>query len=232
MPRGLFNAARLYALTRHRYGWVVRLVRNGQRFEKSFSDRAYGSEAMAFAHATKWRDEIVRTSPPLDRRDKVMRPRGGSGPIPGVTPELDEQGRVKLWRAKTYVGRGHILQKTFSVSRHGRAAKQLAIDERHKQLEQVNGHSWIHPAEPKLRTAAPSRQVLPAVPVPAPAHEVLRTTNTSGYPGVVRRARHWTAQTVVGGKWVSQSFRVDLLGEEVALILAIWARLDQLDDLA
>lgn len=228
MPRGQFNVARFYAISRHTYGWVVRLTRDGKRFERSFSDRAYGGEANALAHATNWRDQTVREHPPLARREKVMRPRGGSGPIPGVTPELDDNGKVKLWRVRTYAGKDQILQKTFSVVRYGNYAEQLAIDERHRHLQLIHGKSWIHPAERKLRKGLPSRRRLPVVPDALPTNQIVRTTNTSSFPGVVRRARHWTAQTTTGGKWVSQSFRIDHYGEEVALILAVWARLDQL----
>lgn len=220
--------ARFYAITRRQYGWVVRLVRDHQRFERSFSDRAYGGESKALIHATNWRNQIVREHPPLARREKVMRPRGGSGPIPGVTPELDKRGRVTRWRAKTYVSSGTILQKTFSVAVYGCAAEQLAMDERRRQLEFVKGLSWVHPAEHKLRSSAPARRALPVIPERVPANQIARSTNSSGFPGVVRRTKYWTAQTTIGGKWVSQSFRVDRHGEEVALILAVWARLDQL----
>ena len=148
--------------------------------------------------------------------------------MPGVTPELHDNGEVKLWRVKTYVRKGEILQKTFSISTYGRRAEGLAIAERLKHLQAIEGLSWVHPSERKIRSAAPSRKTLPALPEPRPANEVPRSINTSGFPGVVRRAHHWTAQTVKGSRWVSQSFRVDVLGEEVALILAVWARLDQL----
>lgn len=228
MPKGQYNRDKFYAISRGRYGWSVRLTRDGQRIEKSFSDRTFGGEAKALVHARAWRDQIVREHPPRPRREKAMRPRGGSGPIPGVTCDLDARGRAMLWRAKTYVGPGKVLQKTFGVTRYGSQALQLAIEERQNQLRLVDGLAWVHPAERRLRNAAPSRRPLPRVPDPAPANQVPRSTNTSGFPGVIRRARHWTAQTVEGGKWVSQSFRIDRYGEEVSLILAVWARLDQL----
>lgn len=159
-----------------------------------------------------------------------MRPAGGNGPMPGVTPELDRTGRIKLWRAKTYVGPRKVLQKTFSSVRYGRSAMRLAIEERQRQLQALRGRSHVHPAEPELRTSPPSRtRKLPPVPDVPPTNQVRRATNTSGYPGVVRRGNHWTAQSTMGGKWVSQSYRIDRLGEEVALILAVWARLDQLE---
>ncbi|HZF83387.1 MAG TPA: hypothetical protein VE084_07790 [Burkholderiaceae bacterium] len=149
--------------------------------------------------------------------------------MPGVTPELDRNGRTKLWRAKTYVGPGKVLQKTFSSVRFGSSAMRLAIAERQRQLRALSGRSHVHPAEEELRNFPPSRKGgLPPLPKVLPANQVLRSTNASGYPGVVRRANHWTAQSTMDGKWVSQSYRIDRFGEEVALILAVWARLDQL----
>lgn len=228
MPRGSFNSARFYAITRTRYSWVVRLTRQGQRFEKSFSDRHYGGRPNALVHATDWRDRIVRAHPPQPRREKAMRPKGGNGPMPGVTADIDSHGKIQRWRAKTYVDKGTVLQRTFSATQHGQAAEHLAAQERARQLQQVTGLAWIHPEESQLRLAPSSVAPLPPVPEPIPANQVVRTSNSSGFPGVVRRARHWTAQTTTGGRWVSQSFRIERYGEEVALILAVWARLDQL----
>ena len=230
MPKGRYNTSDFYALSRNQSGWAVRLIRQGCRFEKCFSDRAFGGEAEALAHARSWRDEIVQAHPPLPRAQRAMRPAGGSGPMPGVTPELDKTGRIKLWRAKTSLGPGNVLQKTFSLVRYGSSAMRLAVEERQRQLQALRGRCHVHPAERELRRSPPSRtRKLPPVPNVPPTNQVRRTTNTSGYPGVVRRGNHWTAQSTMGGKWVSQSYRIDRLGEEVALILAVWARLDQLE---
>lgn len=228
-PNGRYKSEEYYAITRLRYGWCVRLVRHGRRLEKMFTDRAHGGKSAALFHAREWRDRLVREHPPTSRQERAMRPRAGSGPVPGVTCERDGDGRVRLWRAKTHVGPGKLLQKTFSVARYGSRAIDLAILERQKQLGLLLGPSWVHPVEPKVRAAAPRAQPLPPLPERLPANKVARSTNTSGYPGVVRRGRYWTAQTKAGGKWISQSFRIDLHGEGVALVLAVWARLDQLN---
>lgn len=229
MPKDRFNSPDFYALYRRASGWTVRLTRQGRRFEKSFSDRAFGGQANALDHARSWRDQVVRAHPPPLRSQRATRRVGGSGPVPGVTPELDRDGRVKLWRAKTYVAPGKLLQKTFSSARYGRSAMRLAIEERHRQLQAVRGRCHVHPAEKELRRSPPSgKRGLPSMPTVLPANQVPRSTNASGYPGVVRRANHWTAQTTTGGRWVSRSYRIDRLGEEVALILAVWERLDQL----
>lgn len=227
-PNGRYKRAEFYAIARIAYGWFVSLQRNRKRFMKTFADRAYGGSQAALDHARQWRDQIVRDHPPKLRRELAIRPKGGSGPIPGVTCELNNQGRIRLWRAKTYIAPGNILQKTFGVARYGDEALPMAIKERQQQLKMLEGRSWVHPSEQAVRGASPRLEPLPPVPRPVPANQVVISTNSSGYPGVVRRGRYWTAQTTAGGMWKSQSFRVDLYGEQVALILAIWARLDQL----
>lgn len=219
------SIAPLYAITRRRYDWVVRLVRNGERFEKCFRDRVCGGKAEALVRATDWRDRIIHEHPPRARREKAMRRRINSGPVPGVTADTDDDGKIVRWRAKTYVSKEQILQKTFSVAIYGRAARRRAIEERARQLQFLDGLVRVHPEEEKLRQAVPVKQSVGLTVAP---NRLIRVTNSSGFPGVVRRGRYWTAQTTAGSAWVSQSFRVDVYGEEVALVLAVWARLDQL----
>ena len=85
-----------------------------------------------------------------------------------------------------------------------------------------------------LRARALARP--PEVPLPqAPAAaDVVRSTNTSGYAGVVLRKagsrRYWTAQTAQGGEWVSRSFSIARYGEEVALLLALMERQAQREE--
>jgi len=236
MARGRPNAAGLYAISRRTYGWTVRLVRSGVRHERSFSDRAYGGRERALRSARDWRDAMLVLHPPPQRRERAQRPRRrriepAAGPAAleaGVTPELDRRGRIRLWRAKTYLGEGRVLQKTFSIARWGAEAEPMARAERRRQLELMRGRRHPHPAEPALRARALARP--PVVPLPqAPAAaDVVRSTNTSGYAGVVLRKagsrRYWTAQTAQGGEWVSRSFSIARYGEEVALLLALMER--------
>ena len=237
MARGRPNAAEMYAISRRTYGWSVRLVRSGVRHEKSFSDRAYGGREHALCSARDWRDAMLAQHPPPPRRERAGQPRrrrieaaaGQRAAQAGVTPELDRSGRVKLWRAKTYLAQGTVLQKTFSVARWGAAAEPMAHAERRRQLQQMEGLCHIHPAEPALRARAIAHP--PERPRPQPseaAADVLRSTNTSGCPGVVLRKSgsrsYWTAQTTRNGQWVSRSFSVATHGNEVALLLAIMER--------
>lgn len=229
-----------YGISKTRWGWSVALVRQGVRYTKAFNASIYGDWDLALLYAQRWRDDIVEAHPPELRRERAMRPRANSsGPTPGVTPELDHQGNIKLWRAKTSLGLGKVLQRTFSLARWGAAAQEMALAERAWQLQQMTGASHVHRAELALRTqlseGAPPRPPLPSLtPAPQPR---LRRSNSSGVSGVVRRAGrgkhggYWTAQTVVGGRWISRSFPVDRHGEEQARLLAIEERARQLASL-
>lgn len=230
MPQTPSGDTHLYAINGNRSGFAVRLVRGGHRIEKSFAEGKHGGRDAALAYAVRWRDEMVRLHTPASRRELAAKPRANGGPTPGVTSECDRHGQVKLWRAKTYVSPGVILQKTFSLKKWGRAARAMATAERRRQLEHLTGLRWVHPDEQRLRRAAPRRAALPPLPPPVPDGQRLRRNNQSGYPGVVPRRgsdgrrRYWTVQTTVGGRWVSRSFSIATYGSAVALILAVWER--------
>ncbi|MBS0426680.1 MAG: hypothetical protein JSR41_05275 [Proteobacteria bacterium] len=235
MGRGKANATPLYGIHRRKYGWTVRVVRAGIRYERSFSDRAFGGDTQALEHAQYWRNSILVLHPPTSRRERAERPRArrvqtnSSELRAGVTAEMDRRGRLILWRAKTYLGPGTIMQKTFSIARWGNQAEAMAHQERERQLNLMQGLRHVHPAEELLRTGAGVQRDQPPslIAAPEPA-DVLRSTNSSGYPGVVRRTSgertYWTAQTTQGRRWVSRSFSIDKYGEEVALLLAVMER--------
>ena len=236
MPKGQRNDTDRYAINRIRYGWAVRLTRGGRRIEQRFTDREHGSSAAALLYAQRWRDEMLRTHPPLSRRESANRPRPNGGEIPGVTFECDRHGAIKLWRAKTYIGPGRVLQKTFSIARWGQAAQDMAVAERERQLAEMTGLKRVHPVEEELRTAPPPSSALPALDPPVEKARLLRSTNRSGFAGVVLRRgpggipQHWTAQSTAGGRWVSRSFSIKTYGEPLALTLAILERLIQCDE--
>jgi hypothetical protein len=78
----------MYAITRssHSNAWKVQLTRGGVLLCKTFSFSTHGGEAAALARAQLWRDEVVRTHPPITRRHRanILRRNSKSG-IPGVT---------------------------------------------------------------------------------------------------------------------------------------------------
>lgn len=222
------KSAALYAIHRAARGWEVHLMRQKKSYRRLFSDAKYGNQEAALAAAQAWRDEIIQMMVPQPRVQRVQRRRSNSsGPIPGVTAEYDSAGEIKLWRAKTYVDEGRVLQKTFSIHRYGATAQSLAIAERMRQLTEVTGLSAVHPEEPRLRAAPPRTE---DGPEPLRTDRLIRQTNRSGVTGVVFRAAGggwWTAQTTIGGQWVSQSFSVKQLGDTEAFARAVAARREQ-----
>jgi len=72
----------------------------------------------------------------------------------GVTCVLGPDGLPLQWSAHTYIAPGQLLQKTFSVYRYGDDAQKLAIAERQKQLEQMEGRARLHPVEEQVRSSS------------------------------------------------------------------------------
>ena len=230
--KGQPNSDELYAIYRRDRGWTVRFVRSGKRHEKNFADSMFGGPDPALESAQAWRDGMLALHPPGPRRERAQKARRAQPAVAGVTAELGPSGQIRLWRAKTYVAAGRVLQKTFSVGRYGASAETLAHAERQRQLRLLTGLCRVHPSEEALRSRAQRKKLRPAPPVPALAvADVVRSTNTSGYPGVVLRSRagrsYWTAQSTQGGKWTSRSFSIERHGNEVALLLALMARQEQ-----
>ncbi|MDQ8035504.1 MAG: hypothetical protein REJ50_26155 [Bordetella sp.] len=233
MPKGIENTAELYGIYRRAASWTVRIVRGGKRHERGFSDAMYGGRESSLTWAQHWRNKILKRFPPPARAALASMPKSSNATgHAGVTYELDARGEIKLWRAKTYVSRTKVLQRTFSVSRWGASAESRAREERASQLQQLTGRRQVHAQERQLR-----RQPVGSAP-PAPAArsiEVVRRSNTSGFDGVVRRRNpsgreHWTAQVTKDGRWTSRSYSIARLGEEVALILALMDRLDWMNE--
>jgi len=235
MPKGVPSARSNYGIFEGALGWEVRLLRSGTTYLKQFYFRAFGGRQEAFAHAQAWRDEIVRSHPPVARRERASRVRSNNtSGIPGVSLQCDRFGRPMLWLASTYLGPGNVLRKAFSLGRWGDEARNLAIAERQSQLAQMSGLAHVHPAEPWVRAGRATERALPAIPPPVPPAEVVRRNNRSGVAGVVRRRGrnghpgYWTAQTFVEGVAVTRSFSVLTEGEEKARALAIEERCRQL----
>jgi len=227
----------MYGITRYQRGyWKVALERNGVTLAKSFPFLVHGSEEAALLHAQAWRDEMVRKHPPMSRRQRAEIPMStNTTGIPGVQCTLGPDGHPQAWTARTKIGPGQVLRKYFSVKRYGAQAKPMAIAERKKQLQQMEGVVIVHPSEALVRTAPP-RTVPLDCPAPLAVREVVRSNNKSGVAGVFFHRSYpthpgeWMATTYVGNrKYLRKHFSVTEYGEPEAKALAIAERQKQLE---
>lgn len=238
MPKGIPNPAAMYGIYLRSWGYEVSIVRNGTRYYRQFGRASYGSEEQALLQAQDWRDEIVRSVPPVPRRTRAEKLRvNNTTGVSGVFAQVGAGGKVRAWVAKTYLGHDEILRTDFPVNAMGEAAQALAIEERARQLERMAGLAKLHPAEETIRTA----------PVPPPTFaelrspkrsksEIKRSTNSSGVSGVhfkapnVGHPGYWLAITYTAGKGsVSKAFSIKEHGADGAKQLAIAERERQLE---
>lgn len=234
MPKGGRNPDAMYGISLADRKWVVILRRNKQRFSKSFSHITYGGSDAALTAAQAWRDEIARLHPTALKREKSERliSTNKSG-IPGVRCRLGADGKAQLWMVQTRIG-SQILLKSFSVGRYGEKAKQLAIAERQKHLDLVEGRTSRHPAD----QVEPDAQPVPLERWSTKAMtkaEVVRRNNKTGIAGVFRRLasdgqpRAWVARTRTSDETLYKEFSVNEHGEPLARQLAIAERQRQLE---
>lgn len=120
-------------------GWRVMVNRHKQLYMRNFHDSTHGGQEAALLAAQQWRDEIVAQHPPMTKRDYNNRLRASNtSGIVGV--RLHRCGKYSSWSAETNLGNGKKLSKFFNIDRYGNdLAKELAIAERAKQLEEVTG---------------------------------------------------------------------------------------------
>lgn len=119
--------------------WIVRLRRDGQRIGvRYFYDHHYPTPEAALQAARHYRDALLLLYPPLSSR--AFRQRLNKRNTSGVSGVNFDPGRNSgYWMASTRLSDGTLLAKRFSVKLHGQeGAKQLAIAERHRQLQQVD----------------------------------------------------------------------------------------------
>lgn len=234
MPKGGRNPVAMYGISLADMKWAVILIRNKQRFSKSFSHVTYGGSDASLAAAQAWRDEIARAHPPSLKREKSERIiRTNKSGIPGVRCRLGPDGKPQLWMVQTRIG-AQTLLKSFSVGRYGERARQLAIAERQKHLDLIEGRTSRHPAdqvEPDAPPLSPERWSTKVVT----KAEVVRRNNKTGISGVFCRLgsdgqpRVWVARTRSNRETMYKEYSVSEHGEQVAKELAIAERQRQLE---
>lgn len=236
MPKGIPNPAPMYGIAPRAWGFEVSIVRNGNRFYKQFGRASYGSEEQALLQAQAWRDEIVRSFPPVARRTRAEKLRANNTTgVSGVFCQVASGGRVRAWVAKTYLGENEILRTDFPVDAAGGDAQALAIEERARQLERMSGLARLHPAEESIRQSQDRLPVELLSPKRSKS-EIRRSTNSSGVSGVhfkapnVGHPGYWLAITYTAGKGsVSKAFSIKEHGPDEAKRLAIAERERQLE---
>ncbi len=136
----LRNISRVDYARRSWHGWLVRVMRNGERFQKFFSDYAHGSKSGSLRQAQSYRDNLLRLYPlpPHGNLLNRMTVRNTSG-HPGVskTGSWRKGHYYAAWQAAWTLPNGQRMTKKFVFSPTGRtelAAKRLAIKARREGL--------------------------------------------------------------------------------------------------
>lgn len=161
-----FNPPERYCISRQsptRYGsacWRVVLVRDGRVVtSRNFSDRKYGSAALALEIAKRYRDAMLTRFPltPCVVINQRLKAHNTSG-YPGVG--IRRMKGSLYFCAQTRLPTGVALCRYFSVSQYGEArARDLAIAERLRQLERVDG---VYLRSPAARSLLPQHAPPPS----------------------------------------------------------------------
>lgn len=127
--------------------WRVTLYRDGaKQVEKEFPFLKHGGELQALTKAQAFRDEHLLLNPPQLSREvrQRLRQTNTSGHA-GVSRY--RIGKHWYWVAQTKQRDGRALKKAFRIDRFGEErAKALAIEERNRQLAQID-HLVLRSAE-------------------------------------------------------------------------------------
>lgn len=126
------------------HGWYARVMRNGVKHSKWFSDHGYGGKRRAQRAASEWvrekREELGEPAINVDRLGKKL---VRNGYPCGVSRRTDAQGRDAFY-AYARDANGRVLKTSFSCKKHGVAgARALAVARREK---------WIRNLERARRT--------------------------------------------------------------------------------
>lgn len=220
-------------------------MRRGMVVKKQFPDLKHGGTDAALAKAIEFRDQVLMEMPPYTYQEQraILRASNSSG-IPGVHHIISDSGR-ETWCARIRLPNGANRTKSFSVKKHGAAAKELAIQFRRAMLAEIDGHFLLGDAAREATHA-----VLPPVNTQSPNPELTRASKPqeicedykiyppSGQPGVVRaraakrdpagnitsEQTYWHASYRAGGIRKSCYFRIKPGMEEDAFRQAMAQR--------
>lgn len=154
------------------HGWWVSLRRRGMRIVKRFSDGVWGGKAQALAAAKDYRNALIREIPPLSKLERLnLKRKDNRSGVSGV--QRTAKKNVFYWSASLKLPDGRALRKYFSEKKYGaQRARELAIEERKRMLEQIDGEQSYVPAHGERYEAELKRP--PRHPHPRPARLLIR----------------------------------------------------------
>lgn len=133
------------------FAWRVKLMRHGRQHVKNFPDLKFGGGEQALHRARQYRDELVRTHPPITRKEmcQIKRSNNKSG-ITGVCTYakryVRRDGSVKenwYWEGSWPNDKGESIKAIFPVKKYGpELARQMAINARQRGIECIEGVFW------------------------------------------------------------------------------------------
>lgn len=121
--------------------WLVNVQRLGVDYAKVFWFRTHGGREAALEHAQAWRDSQLAQHPPISREQLARKVKlNNTSGYPGVKCRNDSNGKPQRWVAVTQISPKKTLVKSFAISRFGyEGARAMAIEERERQLKQMQG---------------------------------------------------------------------------------------------
>ncbi len=187
--------------------WRVGVMRRGQLFTKTFSEKRFGGPDGAKAAALAYRDEVVRQHPMVSKREyHVLRRANTTSGIPGV--RLLESESPPKWVASIQYANGRHVSKTFCTGKYGfDIARTLAIEARRGMLGDVVDQKTIRPTNEIVQALAPElpvdELVMPGMAeYPRPVH-----TTSTDVPGVFLNKQPYKdkhGQEVIRRIWVAE----------------------------
>ncbi|MBA2501591.1 MAG: hypothetical protein H0V27_01810 [Pyrinomonadaceae bacterium] len=141
--KAMRNISRVDQEKKNQHGWLVRMMRDGRKFQKFFYDGTYGGKTNALRRAKEHRDELLRQYPPSVRGNMFNRTnrRNTSGHAGIHKTRSLKRGRIyDVWQAGWVLPNGQHVNRKFHYSPDGRseaAALKLAIKARKEGLREV-----------------------------------------------------------------------------------------------
>jgi hypothetical protein len=133
---GLRHISRVEQEQKRQYGWFVRLMRDGIKYQKFFYDSAHGGKSSALLRAIAYRDELLQRYPKPAHGNMFNRTnaRNTSG-YPGVhkTTQIKRGITYEVWATGWTLPDGRRVTRKYHFSSDGqseREAKRRAIKAR------------------------------------------------------------------------------------------------------